>query len=219
MTKLQDIIYVIIIPAFFFVYLLVRSNFGDSQPSLLNVFNILNFTIYLPFFIFGILIREHEKVLLPIITNKYTCAIVFILFILGFILKERFFTREDYQIIYHILNSVVLRFSGLIFIFNVFYHSADYFEKDSRISRVMQFVGKRTLDIYLLHYFFIPDLLSFKQYFFIGGKEFFVGEIIVIGLGIALPILALCLFLSCAIRTSPILAKYLFGITPKSLKQ
>ena len=216
LSKLQDYVYILIIPIFFVVYFYIRSNFDTAQPSLMNVFSVFNFSLYLPFFTFGLLARKHENVLLPIITNKYSCALAFIIFSLAFLLKERFFTREDYSMIYHIMNAVVLRFSGLIFIFNVFYHSADYFEKDTFVSRAMQFVGKRTLDIYLLHYFFLPQLSTFKHCFFVGGKEFIIGEILVMGLGIAIPILAICLLLSYSIRTSPILTKYLFGIVPKN---
>lgn len=80
----------------------------------------------------------------------------------------------------------------------------------------MQYVGKHTLDIYLLHYFIIPDLSRYRNFFIFDGKEFFVGEILIMGLCITVPIIALCLLLSVVLRKSSVLEKYLFGVMPKS---
>jgi hypothetical protein len=71
-------------------------------------------------------------------------------------------------------------------------------------------VGTRTLDIYLLHYFFLPRFLmpyadqlkAFDSHF----VEFWVI------LGISLIVLLLSLLASYIIRLSPFLGHYLFGV-------
>lgn len=215
--KLQDYIYILAIPFFWMIFmgLSYLTKTGVVLPNILTILCIGNFCQYLPFFVFGLLIRKHENSILPIITNKYIFTIAFVIFAIGFLLKEIFFTKDYYQIIYYVLDTLVLRFSGLIFVFGVFYHSADIINNDGPISKVMQYVGKHTLDIYLLHYFFLPDLSNYDKFFFNNGKEFFIGEIFIMGFGIAIPIIAICLLVSYALRKSPILEKYLFGILPK----
>ena len=74
---------------------------------------------------------------------------------------------------------------------------------------VSQFIGKRTLDIYLLHYFFLPRfLLPYGEQlraYYCSPLEFFIALII------ALIIVAICLLVSYVIRLSPFLGHYLFG--------
>ena len=72
----------------------------------------------------------------------------------------------------------------------------------------MQYVGRRTLDSYLIHCFLLPRYLSeftlFKDY----PRpiiEFAVSSLI------AIIIIAMCLLISNIIRLSPTLAHFLFG--------
>ena len=72
----------------------------------------------------------------------------------------------------------------------------------------MQYVGRRTLDIYLIHFFLLPRALSeftlFKDYP-MPILEFAASALI------AIIIIALCLLISNVIRLSPTLAHFLFG--------
>ncbi|MCQ2255867.1 MAG: acyltransferase [Bacteroidaceae bacterium] len=90
-----------------------------------------------------------------------------------------------------------------------FRHYEHTFSKETRVGRTMQYIGTRTLDIYLLHYFFLPTIpcvgVFFKTY-----RHNVVPELVVT-IGMALVVIAFSCLTSAVLRTSPFLKKYLFG--------
>lgn len=90
---------------------------------------------------------------------------------------------------------------------------SSWFIKEHLLGRGLQYVGTRTLDIYLLHYFFLPEsLLLYNRQLPVYDSRWL--EIIVV-LGEAIVVLAVCLIASYVIRLSPFLAHYLFGVQQK----
>jgi len=99
---------------------------------------------------------------------------------------------------------------GLSMVFTFFHTFARYFTRERFLGRSLIYIGTRTLDIYLLHYFLLPRFLLFfgerlRAYHFPSLE-------LVVGLALALVVLALCLLVSSVIRLNPFLAKYLFGV-------
>ena len=90
-----------------------------------------------------------------------------------------------------------------------FRHYEHTFSKETRVGRTMQYIGTRTLDIYLLHYFFLPVIPAVGQ-FFRANRHNVVPEL-VLTVGMALIVIAFCCLASAVLRTSPFLKKYLFG--------
>ena len=77
-------------------------------------------------------------------------------------------------------------------------------------SSILKYVGTRTLDIYLLHYFFLPRfLMAYAPQ--LQAYDSRLIEFVVI-MVISLIILVLCLITSYIIRLSPFLGHYLFGV-------
>ena len=74
----------------------------------------------------------------------------------------------------------------------------------------------RTLDIYLLHFFFLPRFLEA----YTGQLKAFDSQFLefIVIMGVSLVILALCLLASYVIRLSPFLGHYLFGVKYERLK-
>lgn len=102
----------------------------------------------------------------------------------------------------------LLSISGLVILFSFFYKNQRVFSKVTRLGKVMQYVGRRTLDIYLIHYFLLPVNLTFVTVFKdhpMPILEFVASSII------AIIIIAACLLVSNIIRLSPFLAHWLFG--------
>ena len=78
------------------------------------------------------------------------------------------------------------------------------------LSRPLQYVGTRTLDIYLLHYFFLPRfLMPYADQ--LKAFDSHIVEFWVI-LAVSLIVLLLSLLASYIIRLSPFLGHYLFGV-------
>ena len=96
----------------------------------------------------------------------------------------------------------------LLVVYNTFRTYADSFTSEKRVGRTLQYIGKRTLDIYLLHYFFLPYVPQIGRMLEQGNNA--VLEL-AFGGGISLLVIGICLIVSNIIRTNPILAKYLFG--------
>ena len=72
----------------------------------------------------------------------------------------------------------------------------------------MQYTGRRTLDIYLIHYFLIPRNLSFITIFTDHPMPIIEAAASTL---ISILIIAVCLLISNIIRLSPWLAHWLFG--------
>lgn len=90
-----------------------------------------------------------------------------------------------------------------------FRNNAAAFSKETVIGRTLQYIGVRTLDVYLIHFIFLPRL------HFVGPwlrelKNNFVIDIALSFTGAAL-VIAVSLVVSSLLRTSPILKYYLFG--------
>ena len=82
--------------------------------------------------------------------------------------------------------------------------------KKLRLSIPLQYVGTRTLDIYLLHYFFLPRfLMPYADQ--LRAYDSHLLEFIII-MGISFIVLAISLLVSYIIRLSPFLGHYLFGV-------
>lgn len=86
---------------------------------------------------------------------------------------------------------------------------SDVFTKDTFFANTLKFIGRRTLDIYLLHHFFfskqIQELFPIFAEYDLQLIEFTVSLVI------SALIIAACLSISCILRLSPTMAHFLFG--------
>ena len=103
---------------------------------------------------------------------------------------------------------------GSILSFAFFRKFEDSFSRQTYVGQTLQYIGRRTLDVYLLHFFFLPRFLmpyagQIKAY----DSQFV--EFVVI-LAVSLVVLIVSLGVSYLIRLSPFLAHYLFGIKTTS---
>lgn len=191
-------------------------NTRPVMPKISLVLTLNNLFYYFQFFALGCLVKQYPSIKEKI-TSPKSLTIFTVMFVLIFIFITKWTSHDDTvinKIIYYGLDSIIIKYCGLIMVFSIFARSKDYFAQNGRISKFMQFTGRRTLDIYLLHYFFLPKILIYKHLFINGGGENIIAELVIISF-IALCIICICLLISICLRQSPMLAKYLFGILPK----
>lgn len=100
---------------------------------------------------------------------------------------------------YSLMTTVVLYFR----------HYAETFSKQTVIGRSLQYIGVRTLDIYLLHVLFIPHMPFVGTWLKSFGNPFVVDLLVSLVSGTI--IVGLCIVASNIIRISPFLKYYLFG--------
>ena len=102
--------------------------------------------------------------------------------------------------------------TGVLTLTALFYRLRGYFERGGRLSRTMTFVGGRTLDIYFLHWFFLPNLHFIPAQFYGANPAV---PMLLVGLLVAIPVMACALGVSGLLRTSPLLARLLFAAPAK----
>lgn len=107
------------------------------------------------------------------------------------------------------LRLILFELSALILVFSLFYKHREYFADSSKFSRIMIFIGRRTFDVYLLHYFFLPMNLHKIGTYFISNSQPVV-ECIFSGI-ITVGVVSVCLIASELLRVSSLGAKWLFG--------
>ena len=157
---------------------------------------------YFIFFVVGVVAKRNWEHLKSLFNNSiFTGINILVFFVLGVVaLKKHVFYSVD----------VVIATTGILTIFALFYKYQDAFTTETKAGRILQYIGKRTLDIYLLHYFFLPRNLGMVGEWFIKNDnptlEFFAS------LALATLVIALCLVVSSIIRVSPLLANWLLGV-------
>ena len=73
----------------------------------------------------------------------------------------------------------------------------------------LQYIGRRTLDIYLIHLLFLPNLPTIGKFFQTYQHNFIVDT--TLSVAIALVVIGFCCIASNILRISPFFRKWLFG--------
>lgn len=174
---------------------------------LLGFIGFMTWRYYL-FFLLGTLVKKHFDSFLQWTNRREIMFAVLIMFSTIAALPRTDFWPWIYT------RFALSGICGMVLVFTFFRKFSSWFTKERVIGRSLQYVGTRTLDVYLLHFFFLPESLLYynRQILTYGNK---VLEVVAV-LGEALAVLAVCLVVSYAIRLSPFLAHYLFGVGRKT---
>lgn len=168
---------------------------------------------YFPYFAFGYLCSMDKESFHKLIDSRYFLFAIIVGFSILFYINQFYIYSKIgdsaiYRMLYFIIRTFI-GFLGLLIVYSTFRTYKESFTSDKNIGRALQYIGKRTLDIYLLHYFFLPGYMPQLGCMFCTGKHVVLE--LVIGCVISLIVVGLCLVVSNILRTSPILSKYLFG--------
>lgn len=178
---------------------------GDRSLSIYKMLCLENLFKYFHFFTLGLFCKMYQDTFYRLVTNKWFKTIIMPLFIILFCVVN--IGGLD-KFLYSILHDITIRYVGVVMVFMIFYSVRDVFNTEDQIIKSMRFVGRRTLDIYLLHFFFLPDL-KFIEPFIRGNNrtiiEFFIYTIL------SVSVIAMCLSVSWIIRRSDTLAYWCFG--------
>lgn len=184
------------------VYLLIY-----GRPAILNtaVCNILCASTwhYFLYFIVGSLTRKYFLLFERLLSTTPMVLLSILLFIGGNLLLPDFYDSHNR------IAGLLLTPAGIVLVFALFHNHAAVFSKSHKIGFILQSVGRRTLDIYLIHYFFLYNMNHSLQ---IEGSrlenpliEFVCSSVI------GTVVIAVCLAVSYVLRLSPGLAHFLFG--------
>ena len=178
--------------------------FRMGYSSVINYLGLTHLNYFI-FFLFGCCIKKHFKQFENTIdkTALIIIAVAIYFFVNLFIDIENLNKHIQTNI------SLILGVCGILIIFSLFRKHQTYFSSNNKIPNLLKFIGKRTLDIYLIHYFLIPFNMYKICPFFVKNNipiiEFTVT------FGITILIVAGSLAISSALRINNTMAHYLFG--------
>lgn len=189
-------------------FVLTISSFTARVPidqSVLDLFCFKHFC-YFAFFVIGTLFKKHFDGVQRIMDGKVLLLVCLALFFGLNVFREAVISVQ-YNL-FRFLTAV----TGIIIIFSFFRSRKELFSNQTKLGKGLCYIGRRTLDIYFLHYFFLPYNLSSVVTVFhdhpMPVLEFFVS------FSLSLAIISVCLITSNILRLSPLLAKWLFGVKP-----
>jgi len=176
-----------------------------AQKYVVDALGFMSITLwrFFLFFYIGAWMRRHFEAFIRWTSHPLALPVIAVVF---FLIAS---TAHRDSLLFEMFRFFAGSISGMWLIFTCFRLFNPWLEK-AHLSRPLQYVGTRTLDIYLLHYFFLPRfILSYADRLKAFDNQLL--EFIVI-LALALIVLALCLLAGYLIRLSPFLGHYLFGV-------
>jgi len=189
----------------------IKNSYAFTAIPLLALSNLGSYFI---FFVLGLMCKKYNPLFLCITEN--TLALTFCIIFPTVSLLALYGTSHLVSVIDPHVTMIINLINGfclITVIFTMFRRSENYWNKKGIIQNAMGYIGRRTLDIYMLHYFFLPVLPSLAIYFHQNTSVDII-ELLVVG-GITLMITGVVLLVSAFLRTSPFLANLLFGAKPK----
>lgn len=177
------------------------------SPAVKSFLGIPQWTFFF-FFCLGTLTKKHYTKITSLLDGKWIMTIAILIYFMFNVFKE------DLQIKGVVFN-ILVSCTGIICLFQFFRKYELAFRKEKKIGYALQYIGKRTLDIYLIHFFLIPKGLSFIHVFTEHPMPVIEATV---SLLISLVIIAFSLIIGNIIRLSPIFSHYLFGTKKESIE-
>lgn len=168
-----------------------------------NLFS-LKFLGYFLYFVIGTLFKKYFGQIQVILDTKPVLTVCLVIFFCA----NLYYRELDAS---HIaLLNLFTALTGIVIVFSFFRIHQYWFSREKFIGRSLQYIGRRTLDIYLLHYLLLPTNLK-VHFAFLTNYPVPVIEL-TITLIVALIVVLACLLISRILRMSPILSYLLFGV-------
>jgi len=194
--------FILLIIGLFFYCLFLINSIYESLPFSNNVKHLfgMGYWGYFFFFSIGVLARKHNTLFRIALDNIYALGTCILLFIVMNIFNVPL--RENHYNLFRITTYL----TGIILVFSFF----RTYPLHRLLKKSFVITGKRTLDIYLIHYFFLPLSLIDYSYFLHSSPMPLIEFTITLFLSII--IIVLSLLVSYIIRLNPISSSFFFGI-------
>lgn len=161
---------------------------------------------YLQYFTLGIICSKYHFKFFNLLTHNWFKTFIIIGWVMCMMLWYSSLFRTHFPLLFTANFNLSVRYFGLFCVIMVFYSNAKTLSEDNKLCRLLCFIGRRTLDIYMIHFFFLPNLRFLHPWvvddFVLQLTVSFIFTII---------ITALCLVVSQILRQSNTLAIWLFG--------
>lgn len=173
----------------------------DKLPFSIDVKQVLGMSYwgFFLFFVLGIMAKKHYTRFERFLHHRWYMAACIVIFLLFNIFSTPLMANHFN------LFRIVTYLTGIILVFTFF----KTYTLPNRINKFLLVTGKRTLDIYLIHYFFLPLGLYYQASIF---RETPMPVIeLLLTMSISVIVIALSLLVSYVIRLSPVTAHFILG--------
>ena len=162
--------------------------------------------LYFPFFLFGNIVHRYWDSAQKVMDSKWFFPILIVVIVMATLDALKWHTL---RMAWANLPQTIAKFGLLTITFMYFRYYKEFFTKFSIIGSSLQYIGRRTLDIYLIHFLFMPDVPQIGEYFKAHSSNFVID--LMLSMMMALIIIGFCIITSNILRISPFLKKWLFG--------
>lgn len=177
-----------------------------SPPPFMDYTSLGQLFMYFPFFLYGNIVRRFWPQAQRLMDSRWFYPLIVLIVVFAAIDSQKWHTlRREWAIV----PLTFARFILLTIVFMYFRHYAKYFTKLTAVGRSLQYIGRRTLDIYLIHNLFLPNLPTVGMFFKTYRHNFAIDT--TLSVVIALVVIAFCCITSNILRVSPFFRKWLFG--------
>lgn len=159
------------------------------------------------FFLIGTLVKKHFATVQKALDGKALLIVSILVYFLLNIFND--YLPKDGISIRTVQFTRTL--AGMVLLFSFFRTKQATFSQATALGRSLQYIGRRTLDIYLLHYFLLPRQLHEQAWVSVFRDHPMPVLEFTFTLLIGLIVIAFCLLIGNIIRLSPTLAHWLFG--------
>lgn len=199
------------------LWLMVLVSLGGFCPSIVmylpefvqNNLCWINVLHYIQFFTIGLIGSKYRDELFKLVHTNWFITTIIVGWIICVMTWQSSWLQENVFPAYYLIRYVFTKYFALLTVIAFFHVNAEKLSDCSRSSKWLRFVGRRTLDIYMIHYFFLPDLNCLSQYLLNGNRIILQ---LIIALVITMAIVVMCLLMSSILRQSKTLEAWLFGV-------
>lgn len=190
---------VLLVMAFAGVGLL--SVFQKFGPAILDMNHL---TKYFQFFMFGVLAMRYKENYEKLMKNEGVKTVTLLaFFVLLFLMNYTFWPK----LVFHVVRDIVLRYLGTFVVISFFVCHASWFDRENKGMSMVREIGKKSLAVYMLHYFFIPHLLPLPSWV----AELDRISVPVFSLAYSIIVLAASMLFIALLTNSKMVAKYALG--------
>lgn len=174
----------------------------ESHPN--HILGLDNLCYFLQFFTFGLLCKKYSSVFFKLLSKD-----VFISILIPGTVALYCITNIVNKSIPKLLLTFTTTYCAILLLVCLFYKSKRYFEDNGFLQNSLCTWGQRSLDIYMIHYFFLPNLLFIGHY--LQPNDMAIFQIGIFGT-ISIFVIFICITISGCIRKSQTLSNWLFGV-------
>ena len=180
--------------------------YPKAPSEFMNYSSFNQLFMYFPFFLYGNIVRRYWDQAQRVMDSKWFYPAIVFIVIFAYLDSQKW---HYLRMAWAIIPLTLARFVLLTMVFMYFRHYQQYFTQRTVIGASLQYIGRRTLDIYLIHYLFLPNLPTIGTFFNQYRHNFAIDT--TLSVLIALVVIGFSIITSNILRISPFFKKWLFG--------